>query len=181
MKVYRGEDEYIILEDDELENVALTAPRRSTSRPLRRAAFNVAGITPQQVDTHLINGKTKESVIVDRLLRSTEALYVRKQALFVEMEQSLFEGMLELWPSIENPEALRIAAMTGMGVLRLAMDKWRQENAKLPLATMRAKCSICSNAKSNRCPNVRLVTQRVGEGQRHPFLAALRTSGNIRG
>jgi hypothetical protein len=78
--------------------------------------------------------ETKESVIVDRLLRSTEALYVRKQALFVEMEQSLFEGMLELWPSTENPEALRVAAMTGMRALRLAMDKWRQENAKLPLA-----------------------------------------------
>ena len=78
--------------------------------------------------------ETKESVTVDRLLRSTEALYVRKQALFVEMEQSLFEGMLELWPSAESPEALRVAAMTGMGALRLAMDKWRQENAMLPLA-----------------------------------------------
>ena len=78
--------------------------------------------------------ETKESVIVDRLLRSTESLYIRKQALFVEMEQSLFEGMRELWPSAENPEALRIAAMTGMGVLRLAMDKWREDQAKHPLA-----------------------------------------------
>lgn len=78
--------------------------------------------------------ETKESVIVDRLLRSTEALRIRKQALFVEMEQALFEGMSELWPSNDRPEALRIAAMAGMGVLRLAMDRWREDHAKHPLA-----------------------------------------------
>ena len=34
--------------------------------------------------------ETKESIIVDRLMRSTEALRARKQAIFVEMEEALF-------------------------------------------------------------------------------------------
>jgi hypothetical protein len=42
--------------------------------------------------------ETKESIIIDRLLRSTEALRVRKQALFVEMEQALCAGSVSLAP-----------------------------------------------------------------------------------
>jgi AcrR family transcriptional regulator len=78
--------------------------------------------------------ETVESIIIDRLLRSSEALRVRKLALYVEMEQSLFAGMCELWPSSKQTEGLRIVAMAAMGVLRLAMDRWRQDNAKHSLA-----------------------------------------------
>src|ERR1700694_4583566 len=42
--------------------------------------------------------ETKESIIVDRLLRSTEALRARKQAVYVDMEQALLGTMCELWP-----------------------------------------------------------------------------------
>jgi AcrR family transcriptional regulator len=74
--------------------------------------------------------ETDESIVVDRLLRSTEALRARKQALFVEMERALFEGMCDLWPTAKRRDGLRIVAMAAIGVLRLAMDKWREENAK---------------------------------------------------
>ena len=40
--------------------------------------------------------ETKESIVIDRLLQSTEALRARKQAIFVEMEEALFAALCEL-------------------------------------------------------------------------------------
>jgi AcrR family transcriptional regulator len=77
---------------------------------------------------------TKDSLIVDRLLRSTEALSARKQAHFVEMEEALFAALCELWPQPKRRIALRLVAMVSMGALRLAIESWRQDNGKRPLA-----------------------------------------------
>src|SRR5580704_10528002 len=70
--------------------------------------------------------ETKESIIVDRLLRSTEALRARKQAIFIEMEEALFAAMRELWPQPQRRTTLRIVAMVSIGAMRLAVDDWRQ-------------------------------------------------------
>ena len=78
--------------------------------------------------------ETKESIIVDRLLRSTEALRARKQAVYVDMEQALLGAMCELWPEPKRRASLRIVAMVSIGAMRLAMEFWRQENGKRPLA-----------------------------------------------
>ena len=73
--------------------------------------------------------ETKESVIVDRMLRSTPALRARKEAEFVTMERALVEVLWEMWPAAHR-DALRMDAMMAMGTLRLALDEWRQGNAK---------------------------------------------------
>ena len=78
--------------------------------------------------------ETKESIIVDRLLRSTEALRARKQAVYVDMEQALLGAMCELWPEPKRRASLRIVAMVSIGAMRLAMEIWRQENGKRSLA-----------------------------------------------
>jgi AcrR family transcriptional regulator len=78
--------------------------------------------------------ETKESVVFDRLMESTEALRARKEAVFVETEQILFEAMSELWPSPGRRDGLRLVAMVAMGTLRLALDKWKQNDAAHPLA-----------------------------------------------
>jgi hypothetical protein len=78
--------------------------------------------------------ETKESIIVDRLLRSTEALRARKQAIYVDMEQTLLGAMCELWPEPKRRASLRIVAMVSIGAMRLAMETWRQENGQRPLA-----------------------------------------------
>src|SRR3984893_3079574 len=78
--------------------------------------------------------ETKESIIVDRLLRSTEALRARKQAIFIEMEQALLGAMCELWPEPKRRASLQIVAMVSIGAMRLAMETWRQENGKRSLA-----------------------------------------------
>src|ERR1700719_1078020 len=78
--------------------------------------------------------ETKESIIVDRLLRSTEALRARKQAIFIEMEEELFAAMRQLWPQPERRTTLRMVAMVSMGAMRLAVEDWRHAGAKRSLA-----------------------------------------------
>jgi AcrR family transcriptional regulator len=78
--------------------------------------------------------ETKESIIVDRLMRSTEALRARKQAIFIEMEEALFAATRELWPQPQRRTTLRMVAMISIGAMRLAVEDWRQAGGKRSLA-----------------------------------------------
>jgi AcrR family transcriptional regulator len=78
--------------------------------------------------------ETKESVVFDRLMQSTEALRARKEAVFVETEQILLDAMSELWPAPGRRDGLLLVAMVAMGTLRLALEKWKQNDAAHPLA-----------------------------------------------
>jgi AcrR family transcriptional regulator len=78
--------------------------------------------------------ETKESIIVDRMLQSSETLRTRKQASYVEMEQIVFDALCKLYPQQRRRPALRVIAMVTIGAVRLAMETWRQEQAKRPLA-----------------------------------------------
>ena len=78
--------------------------------------------------------ETKESIIVDQLLRSTEALRARKEATHVEMERAFGEAMSERWTAPAQRDALCMVAMLAMGTLRLALDDWRRDDARYPLA-----------------------------------------------
>jgi AcrR family transcriptional regulator len=78
--------------------------------------------------------ETRESVVFDRLMESTPALRARKEAVFVDTEQILLEAMCEVWPSPGRRDGLRLVAMVAMGTLRLALDKWKQNDAARPLA-----------------------------------------------
>ena len=78
--------------------------------------------------------ETKESIVFDRLMESTEALRARKEAVFVETEQILLDAMCELWPAPGRRDGLRLVAMVAMGTLRLALEKWKQDEAAHPLA-----------------------------------------------
>ena len=77
--------------------------------------------------------ETKESIIADRILRSIDALRLRKEALLVQMEDVLAEAMYELWPDPARRSALRLDAMIAMGTLRVAKENWRREEAARPL------------------------------------------------
>jgi AcrR family transcriptional regulator len=76
---------------------------------------------------------TKESLIADQILRSIEALRLRKDALFVQLEDVLAGAMYELWPDPARKPGLRLDAMMAMGTLRLAKENWRQANGARPL------------------------------------------------
>jgi MftR C-terminal domain len=75
----------------------------------------------------------RESILIDRLLQSTDALRARKQAIFVEMEESLFAALCELWPQPTRRATLRLVAMIAIGAMRVAMEGWRQDGGKRPL------------------------------------------------
>jgi AcrR family transcriptional regulator len=78
--------------------------------------------------------ETKESVVFDRLMDSTQRLRARKEAVFVEAERILLEAMCELWPAPGKREGLRLVAMVATGTLRVALDRWKQDDAEHPLA-----------------------------------------------
>ncbi|MBR0841417.1 TetR family transcriptional regulator [Bradyrhizobium liaoningense] len=78
--------------------------------------------------------ETKESIVFDRLMQSTDALRARKEAVFVDTERILLEAMCELWPSPGRRDGHRLVAMVAMGTLRLALDKWKENDAAHPLA-----------------------------------------------
>lgn len=78
--------------------------------------------------------ESKESVIFDRLMQSTDALRARRESVFVDTERILLDAMSELWPSPARRDGLRLVAMVAMGTLRLALDKWREDDAAHPLA-----------------------------------------------
>jgi len=42
--------------------------------------------------------------------------------------------LCERWPSASQRDALRLVATAAIGVLRVASEKWREENAKHPFA-----------------------------------------------
>jgi hypothetical protein len=67
-------------------------------------------------------------------MQSTEALRARKEAVFVDTEHILLEAMCELWPAPGRRDGLRLVAMVAMGTLRLALDKWKNNDAARPLA-----------------------------------------------
>lgn len=76
---------------------------------------------------------TRESLVADQILRSVETLRLRKDALFVQLENVLAEAMYELWPAPARRPALRLDAMMAMGTLRFAKENWRQDNGASPL------------------------------------------------
>jgi AcrR family transcriptional regulator len=77
--------------------------------------------------------ETEESILADRILRSIEALRLRKEALLIQMEDVLAEAMYELWPDPARRPALRLDAMVAIGTLRVAKENWRQEDGAHPL------------------------------------------------
>src|ERR1700675_3424091 len=54
---------------------------------------------------------TKEAIVFDRLMQSTEALRARKEAVFVETEQILLEAMCELLPSPRRQDGPRLGGI----------------------------------------------------------------------
>jgi AcrR family transcriptional regulator len=77
--------------------------------------------------------ETDRSIVVDRLMQSTEALRARKQVSFVEMEAIAYGVLCERYPD-QKPQKLRTLAMLAFGALRLAMEKWRRDGAVGQLA-----------------------------------------------
>lgn len=109
----------------------LAAALRATSpdlRPLdaiRAAMIAVSATFPQE-----------DMLAIDRLMRASPAVQARKQASYVQQEQALFAVLRERWPAPEREAGLRLAAMLGVGAMRLALEALSREEGRRPLVTL---------------------------------------------
>jgi AcrR family transcriptional regulator len=78
---------------------------------------------------HLARHANDEMRAIDRLLRSSEALRARKQAAYEEYERALFATLCEVWRQPQRRPALRMVAMACIGVVRLSLEVWNQQES----------------------------------------------------
>jgi AcrR family transcriptional regulator len=76
---------------------------------------------------------TAESVIVDRVLNASETLRMRKQLIYLQMEETIFKALCELWPDPIQRSSLRAIAMMSIGAVRIAFEARRGDPKKRPL------------------------------------------------
>ncbi len=74
--------------------------------------------------------ESEQSIAIANIMQSTDALKVRKLAIFVDIENALFQALTRAWPEPANEAALRLLATVSMGVLRVSNEQWRQEGGK---------------------------------------------------
>lgn len=86
---------------------------------------------------HISRYTTEEMTAIDRLMRSSESILSRKQALYAEQEQMLFDTLCEVWRQPERRPALRMAAMMSIGAMRLTTQAWNdQAEPRKPMAQL---------------------------------------------
>jgi len=78
--------------------------------------------------------ESPESRTIDALLRSSDALRSRKDAIFVSLEADLANALMAAWPEEGQQAMCRTTAMIAMGVLRLAREDWLAGDTQRPLA-----------------------------------------------
>lgn len=67
-----------------------------------------------------------------KILRQSDALRARSRGNSLQLEQIAYEALCELFPT-KNRDGLRLVSMIAVSPLRLSVDKWLQENGRLPL------------------------------------------------
>jgi AcrR family transcriptional regulator len=77
-----------------------------------------------------------DMIVIDRLMRSSDAVQARKQASYVQHEQTLFVALHERWPEPERKIALRLVAMLAIGAIRLSTDIFHREGGCRPIETI---------------------------------------------
>jgi AcrR family transcriptional regulator len=75
-----------------------------------------------------------QMIMAARLIRANEALRTRSHGRFLEFERVIYSGLCELWPGREHCDRMQLVAMISIGALRLAVEKWFEQNGKQPLA-----------------------------------------------
>lgn len=74
-----------------------------------------------------------ELIALDQMMLSSQAVQTRKQATYLQDEKTLYDALCRYFPQ-QEPVALRLIAMLSVGILRTAMQSWRHDRAKRPLA-----------------------------------------------
>lgn len=86
------------------------------------------------VDLSTTRFQSYQTIAFARLIRESEILCARRLARYAQLEQALHEALCILWPDEQRRDGLRLVAMVSIGTLRLAADKWLEQNGERPLA-----------------------------------------------
>jgi AcrR family transcriptional regulator len=75
---------------------------------------------------------THEFKAVDQIVRPTPYLMARRHVHYERWENALVAALVHRWPEREYL-AMRMAAISGIGILRVASDQWSLERYRRPL------------------------------------------------
>jgi hypothetical protein len=73
-------------------------------------------------------------IAIDRIMRSSATVQARKQATYVQHEQTLFDALRRRWPEPDRVTGLRLVAAMAISALRISTDTLSREGGKRPLA-----------------------------------------------
>lgn len=73
------------------------------------------------------------AMLIAKITQSTEQLRLGNQMKFLKMEEAAHAALCELWSEAESVQKLKIAAMAGVGAMRIAVDTWLSEACSRPL------------------------------------------------
>lgn len=74
------------------------------------------------------------AVTISRIVRAEERLQASNRAKFVHMEEAALDALRSLDPDAREDDAMRLAALVGVGVMRLAVDAWSEAGGERPLS-----------------------------------------------
>ncbi|PZU49940.1 MAG: TetR family transcriptional regulator [Sphingomonas sp.] len=103
--------------------VRAAPPQQRPLHAVRDAVLNVCAPYPAD-----------EMLALDRVMRASETVQARKQASYVQHEQTLFDALRERWPQPGRETALRLLAMLSIGAMRLSFDAFNREGGQRPIA-----------------------------------------------
>jgi len=84
--------------------------------------------------TMTINMSPDVAILIARITQSTEQLRLGNQMKFLKMEEAAHAALCVLWPETERVQTLKIATMTGVDAMRIAVDTWLSEACIKPLS-----------------------------------------------
>lgn len=127
---FRSKDEILISLQSGVGDMLIAALREAPGgqRPLeaiRDATVKVCALIAAE-----------DMIVIDRLMRTSEAVQARKQASYVEQERALFTALCERWPAPERRTGLMLVAMLATGAMRLATEAFGREGGKRSLVDL---------------------------------------------
>jgi AcrR family transcriptional regulator len=93
---------------------------------------------------------TEDMIAIDRLMRTNAAVQARKQASYVQHEQTLFAALRRRWPAPERETGLRLVAMLSLGAVRLAFDTLSREGGRRPISDLLHEAFDALRAETSR-------------------------------
>lgn len=127
---FKSKDDILLTMQNGMGDIFAAAIRDESNekRPLdaaRDAALKVSALI-----------RTEELLVLDRLMRSSEAVSARSAVTYLNHEKKVFAVLREMWPEPEREARLKWVAIFSIGALRLALEVLDREDGKRPLVEL---------------------------------------------